>query len=860
MSSSSSSSSSISSTETVHRLPHSSRRWYLPSSPVPHALVPLRAFSRSQNSSPLEHAHRYEVAPGIWSTDATARVFGYLPEEEEKPASSRRGGDQKTVKPVKSARSWVPGPAKKLVKLYKEVHTDDGTDDFRRRTHRQRVEAWDRSRQEKRDAARAEREASEQRGRRARMGTVTREDELTTRGANPRTGLVSPWVISDDGKECGHASEYVNARALNAPENGRRKNNGKWKQDDQGWSLVGALIPVETTGKSDEEISRRMYAEKTVEKLVVNQPGVDGPDPPKVSEEQIMRIQGNRREALRAARREDGIVNVKTLTAPRQLTSEGPSSLSLRFSKITRKAVGSTPHRRDVSKHTVTVDDRARASSVSQVKQPLDKGRHIRILAPNSDSRDARPTDKSDIQRNTTGRDLSTATFGNPQALANSSIRKHSPNIQSLDLSSPSHLPLRCPIQKRLWPEHERESFNKDAADSCVASTKKPTVLDGEQGQSKGRPKVERKDGTENVPQVDRHADEVYRLRGQNDYLWGKGGHTSMNRETAGNAPMLGNQPEKLPYSLIDHTTNHVMDTWPSMHSTSGQEKPVVETYNGWVVSNPVPRHCPRTSQHRTSKDCTKSQTQGLEDTWSVAEHCWTSDTAGQNILDRGLRKLCGSAPKGGGLTRRFKKAETPIGGSLGKDQFLEIKDSRVRSRNHDKDENGKSLPSGEVPINSSLRERSKASQSSLDVERMLPIAFEKVQQAWGLDDDGGRRSPLVQQIDEVYHLWQDMDSQLQTSAKIQLVVHHLAKMAHHVLLTFHPSSPPVTVLKTRTGRAEDYIAAVKDVLQAALCLVLLLSVFMVALKALRVLMGLTQCALVLFRLAWAVVRWLSFS
>ena len=46
----------------------------------------------------------------------------------------------------------------------------------------------------KRDVAEAEREASEQSGRRARMKTIGRDDELITRGVNPRTGLISPWV------------------------------------------------------------------------------------------------------------------------------------------------------------------------------------------------------------------------------------------------------------------------------------------------------------------------------------------------------------------------------------------------------------------------------------------------------------------------------------------------------------------------------------------------------------------------------------------------------------------------------------------------------------------------------------------
>lgn len=58
--------------------------------------------------------------------------------------------------------------------------------------------------------------------------------------------------------------------------------------------------------------------------------------------------------------------------------------------------------------------------------------------------------------------------------------------------------------------------------------------------------------------------------------------------------------------------------------------------------------------------------------------------------------------------------------------------------------------------------------------------------------------------------------------------------MAQHVLSTFNPAPPTVTVLKTMTSRVEDYVAALEDVMLAALYLILLLKPFMVAIKALK--------------------------
>ncbi|KAL9004091.1 MAG: hypothetical protein Q9188_003077 [Gyalolechia gomerana] len=72
----------------------------------------------------------------------------------------------------------------------------------------------------------------------ARRTSVCREDVLTKRGANPRTGIVSPCILSgnsdaSDGNDYVHVGWVQKERGSTAPANER------WRQDDLGWSLVG---------------------------------------------------------------------------------------------------------------------------------------------------------------------------------------------------------------------------------------------------------------------------------------------------------------------------------------------------------------------------------------------------------------------------------------------------------------------------------------------------------------------------------------------------------------------------------------------------------------------------------------------
>ena len=133
-------------------------------------------------------------------------------------------------------------------------------------------------------------------------------------------------------------------------------------------------------------------------------------------------------------------------------------------------------------------------------------------------------------------------------------------------------------------------------------------------------------------------------------------------------------------------------------------------------------------------------------------------------------------------------------------------------------------------------------------------------QQAGCFNGHMERSSPLLKQIDEVYQLWLNKESILRPSTEIKFVARHLAKMVHHVLLIFNPASPTVRVYKTRTGRVGYYVVVMKDVLLAALYLILLLHIFMIATRAVKAIKKLIQCMLVPFSLAWAVVEWILFS
>ena len=65
--------------------------------------------------------------------------------------------------------------------------------------------------------------------------TVSEDDQLIARGANPRTGLITPFATSEQGStDSGYSSDYVGPRPHMAP----TKDEGSWQKNHGGWVLV----------------------------------------------------------------------------------------------------------------------------------------------------------------------------------------------------------------------------------------------------------------------------------------------------------------------------------------------------------------------------------------------------------------------------------------------------------------------------------------------------------------------------------------------------------------------------------------------------------------------------------------------
>lgn len=67
--------------------------------------------------------------------------------------------------------------------------------------------------------------------------SVCREDVLTKRGANPRTGIISPYILSGNPEVTG-AKDYVQVGWVRNELKSTEAVNERWRQDDYGWSLV----------------------------------------------------------------------------------------------------------------------------------------------------------------------------------------------------------------------------------------------------------------------------------------------------------------------------------------------------------------------------------------------------------------------------------------------------------------------------------------------------------------------------------------------------------------------------------------------------------------------------------------------
>ena len=333
-----------------------------------------------QLSSPVEP---YEVAPGIWSTDATATVFGYFDTNDKRAQLKvQRAGPE--IQALRQKTKRKPVPVRDPLGVCEQARFGESTEQYDIDEMRDESEAPISLRQKWKDGKGVRGGSKWFGARRVKMRTVSRDDQLVERGANPRTGLVSPFVVSESSEEC-LGGDYITVDKIRSTglSSGRRTRSGKWKQDSLGWSLVESPLLSPIAQSMSDRMSRTVSTKRLEDRLLFEMPGVDNPDPNKITCEQIKKYQ----EGIARAYKRGGsiaMLDPDTLPSPRQWTPEGPSTPPTKLRKIRRKELGNGMVSKSNSGDTVIININNRASSLPTPRKDIVDRQRVRIITPSN--------------------------------------------------------------------------------------------------------------------------------------------------------------------------------------------------------------------------------------------------------------------------------------------------------------------------------------------------------------------------------------------------------------------------------------------------------------------------------------------
>ncbi len=836
------------------------------------ALNPFRKKTVPYSSTPAP-VERYEVAPGIWNTDATAKAFGYIDTDDDYKTSKSKTQSVKRTKSNGRDRSEVPQrkpvPVSAGTTQVQIVYTHDSTGDSNISTSANNEEDQGRSRQEQKDKARKHGRKSERRNKGSRMRTVDSDDRLTVRGANPRTGIVSPAIFSDN-SDSSPAEDYVNIRKPPIS----RNRSGKWKAEGQGWSLVESPrlspIPQSTPGQPSRQVSMKNLRDK----LLLEMPGVDSPEPENMTEQRMREYQ----EKLARIRKKEGsgaMVDPDTLPSPRAWTPEGPSTPPNRLQKLLRrKPVANEMRPRDESADTVVRDEQKRASSVPTPRQESRERHHnrVRIVTPSNTPRDS--SLETHAEKNATTnpenpflglrRPISSQTANvtqsqytrvaqreevqglgrrNMQQLSHSqpfpqtkpqeevNLRTHRENqnpsnkdledppatltlsqyLPRLQFMHPSHFanlekPPSCrPAQTLPARLRPLDQQRKVVEDACISTSTFTTTLSGSPARER-RPRMQRHGGSRGVPKASHHPPEAGEL--EENYLWAG---SPMSKQPS--CTRLTEETQDLRHGKTCHTglAQQVMPQRDEAEVICPIGVPLDSAdYQTKVASRDTERPA-RLAVLGETHNRTLQGPQPRKRSIPTSE-CGKLRLGSANVMRENAQK------------RSYGDGCTPTYGRRGENRdetyaewgFVGNTQDDVRSRAvHPIDPTEYAVRSdGSAWFAGQWAESGQAEGHLSSVVGKDVKALE-------------RRQPISKTAASAKLFLHAFEDWLQLSAKLSWVQHRLYKMVRHVLRTFHHNSAALTVLRSPNAKPQDYLVAMKDVSLAVVYLLVLLNVYM---------------------------------
>ena len=257
-----------------------------------------------------------------------------------------------------STSSNLPKPFRlihTLLHRIRKAHFDDGTDDYSHHTHKKRRLAQETRRQARRDGIEAWRHAESKRPNMGRVRTVSAEDRILERGANPRTGMVSPFTPAVIGGD-DYIGDLVPMAQKRSKAQKRCNSDGRWRQNSSGWDMVpptpGPVLtpPVEEsleTQVNQYDPARSISIQALQDQLVVKMPGVDDPAPKNMTDAQIRKYQRAVSMMAKAGGSEAAMLVPDTIRRVKKETASTDTETLLatpvRAQTIPRKPVGSSP-------------------------------------------------------------------------------------------------------------------------------------------------------------------------------------------------------------------------------------------------------------------------------------------------------------------------------------------------------------------------------------------------------------------------------------------------------------------------------------------------------------------------------------
>ena len=688
------------------------------------------------------------------------------------------------------------------------------------------------------------------------MRTVSKDDEITVRGANPRTGVVTPWAVSEDSEDSGYASGYLGA--CHALANPRRRDisHGKWKQDVEGWRLVQSTTPIAAPWERGHDGLGNFSGKGAADKVMGNVSGVNGSGSLLKGEGQIVGCKANVKKALKSARGVAVQVKSGKLSSPVQGISH--ETCSQQLPKIRRKEVGSGPRRKEPTSKGIVIDQTGMYYIHNKLSVPpndeINTGNARKtqgqipaqyppstILPPHS--RDefphcftkhvGYPEDHESLQPSTynsvkdqvpdsnqyqsrelkdpSKREPSTNTSPPlPPSISGPNLNQYLPSIRLLHPSSFTSLPGSYRRSVSLQPAHiVADQSSENAQEAGSAAKNEHAGKSTKQSHGKVRPRFQRQEGSKCVPGVGRGG---YQQQGSIGTMPGHFYVDGAKRNDAiGKIPLSNRVRELLTsYSISNDLTERYAQ--PRGLMAGKPQDSETEIYTGWVSTGSA-------SSDQIGSKC--------------RPHRDEPASKRQNLLALPIHRCRNEC------VNRADDESSPIGEDLRRNTVEPCQRAYGDAGKH-----RRLCPQHEVlPREGESDGYSGASSVNLG-QKDSPVAISQ------------RVTPsLSRQINDRRELWQDIEDGLLFSS---VPTHFLKVMAHHVTNTLHPSSQPLRVLRTPNTNVKEYLTAVKKVLLAVLYLLVLFNVLLLSIWTLRLFTRLVMSVLLPVRMAWKVVRWVA--